>query len=64
LYDVVSAGKLLGPGVQADKFMVADTGDTVATYTLFFRTGTIHGTYDLTPQEAAFNFLEVDYLGR
>jgi hypothetical protein len=62
-YGTASCGKLFGPGVQTDKFTVADTGDTVADYTLYFRTGSIHGTYDLTPQEGAFNFLAVDYLG-
>ncbi len=54
-----------GAGVQSDSFTVPDTGDTVAAFTWYFKSGTIHGTYDLTPQEGSFtgNFLAVDYLG-
>jgi hypothetical protein len=62
-YGIASCGKLLGVGVQADTFTVADSGNTVARYALFFPTGAIHGSYVLTPQETAFNFLEVDYTG-
>jgi hypothetical protein len=62
-YGSAACGRPLGQGVQADKFNVADSGDTVANYRLYFPIGTIHGTYDLTPQESQFNFLEVDYLG-
>ena len=43
-----------------------DSGDVVANYWMYFNTGAIHGTYDLTPQEGTFtgtNFSEVDYLG-
>ena len=62
-YGSASCGRPLGHGVQANKFTIADSGDTVANYKLYFPTGTINGTYDLTPQESQFNFLEVDYLG-
>ncbi|HUO73099.1 MAG TPA: hypothetical protein VMU39_20190 [Solirubrobacteraceae bacterium] len=62
-YGSAACGKLLGSGVQADNFTVDDTGDTVATYTLYFPLGSIHGSYDLTPQEGSLNFLTVDYLG-
>lgn len=61
-----ACGKLLGRGVQADNFTVPDSGDVVANYWMYFPTGAIHGTYDLTPQEGTFtgtNFSEVDYLG-
>lgn len=65
-YGAAKCGKLLGSGVQRDSFMVPDSGDLVANYTLYFPTGTLHGRYDLVPQEGSFtgtNFSEVDYLG-
>jgi hypothetical protein len=65
-YGQATCGKLLGSGVQVDRFTVPDSGDIVATFKLFFPTGTVHGTYDLTPQEGTFtgtNFTEVDSIG-
>jgi hypothetical protein len=56
-------GRPLGQGVQADGFTVAATGDTVAKYSLYFHGGSIHGSYDLSPQESPFNFLQVNYTG-
>ena len=63
-YGTVRCGKLLGSGVQADTFTVPASGDTVARYTLYLSTGTIHGKYDLAPQEGTLNFLETSYLGK
>jgi hypothetical protein len=63
-YGTVNCGKLLGAGVQTDTFTVdPNSGDTVAHYTVYFSTGSVHGSYDLTPQESAFNFLETDDAG-
>jgi hypothetical protein len=63
-YGTASCGRQFGDGVQADTFTVPPaTGDTVAKFTLYFAAGTLHGTYDLTPQEGSFNFLETDWLG-
>jgi hypothetical protein len=59
----VKCGKPLGAGVQADRFTVPASGDTVAKFTLYFATGSLHGTYDLTPQEGALNFMSVAYQG-
>jgi hypothetical protein len=64
-YGSASCGKL-GKGVQSDAFTVPDSGDSLATYTMYFPTGTIRGAYDLVPQEGSFmgtNFTEVDSLG-
>lgn len=62
-YGTASCGRLLGGGVQRDSFAVPASGDTVAKYTLYFRTGTLHGTYDLTPQSISLNFLATDWSG-
>jgi hypothetical protein len=62
-YGSATCGKLLGRGIQSDTFSTTDSGDTAATFTIYFRNGTIRGKYDLTPQEASFNFTTVDYDG-
>jgi hypothetical protein len=58
-----ACNKLFGSGVQADAFTVRSGGNSIGKYTLYFSTGTIHGTYDLTPQEGSLNFLSVDETG-
>ena len=58
-----TCGKTLGEGVQRDSFTVDDAGDTQSTFSWFFRTGTLHGSYSLAPQEGSLNFLNVDYVG-
>jgi hypothetical protein len=63
-YGTASCGKLLGSGVQRDSFTVPASGDTIARFELYFPTGTVHGTYDLTPQAGSFNFLETDWTGK
>jgi hypothetical protein len=65
-YGPASCGGKLGQGIQSDTFTVPDSGDSVANWTMHFDTGTVHGAYDLTPQEGSFtgaNFTEVDYTG-
>jgi len=64
-YGSAACDKLVGDGVQADRFTVPDSGDTLANYTWYFRTGTLKGTYDLTPQEGSLNtgFTSASYLG-
>jgi len=58
-----NCGGGLGHGVQADSFTVPDSGDTVAKYTMYFATGSVHGTYDLTPQSSSLNFLATTWTG-
>ncbi len=53
----------LGAGVQKDAFAVVASGDTEARYTLYFPSGTMHGTYVLIPQEESLNFLAADSTG-
>ncbi len=62
-FGTVSCNKMFGGGVQKDTFTVPTTGDTMAKYALYFATGTIHGTYDLTPQSSSLNFLADNWTG-
>jgi hypothetical protein len=67
-YGTADCPKLLGSGMEVDQFTVPDTGDTVGSFTYYFDTGTIHGTFDLTPQEGSLGstgtgFAETDYTG-
>ncbi len=62
-YGSVRCAKLFGSGVQWDSFTVPASGDTIAEYALYFRTGTLYGKYDLTPQGDSLNFLETDWTG-
>jgi hypothetical protein len=62
-YGPAKCGSLLGAGVQKDSFTVPTSGDTVAKYVMYFNTGTIHGTYDLTPQSSSLNFLATSWTG-
>jgi hypothetical protein len=41
-------------GAIGDTFTVPDSGDTVGNYTEYLNTGTIRGSFDLTPQEGTF----------
>ena len=62
-YGTANCGGGLGHGVQADSFDVPADGDTVAKYTMYFATGNVHGTYDLTPQSSSLNFLSTTWTG-
>jgi hypothetical protein len=62
-YGTASCNKGLGAGVQKDTFNVPASGDTIAKYTLYFKAGSIHGTYDLTPQSSELNFLATSWMG-
>jgi hypothetical protein len=44
--------KGFGGGIIGDSFTVPDSGDTVGTYTQYFSAGSIHGKFDLSPEEA------------
>jgi hypothetical protein len=42
-----------GGGIVQDSFTVPDSGDTVGTYTQYFKTGSVKGAFVLTPTESA-----------
>jgi hypothetical protein len=46
---------LFGGGVEQTSFNVPDSGDMIGKYSQFFGDGSVHGTFDLTPQEASGN---------
>lgn len=62
-YGDAHCNKGLGSGVQKDSFTVPASGDTMAKVWLYFPTGTLHGTYDLTPQSSSLNFLNTSWTG-
>jgi hypothetical protein len=43
--------KGFGGGVESAPFTVPDSGDTVGTYTAYFKQGTVSGSFDWTPQQ-------------
>lgn len=46
---------LFGGGIVADAFTVPDSGDTVGTFTEYFKTGSVSGMFDITPLESDFS---------
>lgn len=62
-YGSAGCGAPMGGGVQKDSFTVPTSGDTLAKFAMYFGKGTVHGTYDLTPQQTTLNFLETDWTG-
>jgi hypothetical protein len=46
-------GPGFGSGVQRNTFKVPDSGDTVGNYAQYFGGGSIHGKFDLAPQEGS-----------
>lgn len=51
-YGPLHCGQATGGGVMSDAFTVPDTGNTVGTYTQYFKAGSISGSFNLTPSEA------------
>lgn len=63
----VCAKKGFGVGLDATVFKVRITGDSVGRYTQYFGDGSVHGKFDLTPQEGgdvSSNFLAQDWVGK
>jgi hypothetical protein len=52
-YGQVHCGRAaIGSGVMADSFTVPDTGNTVGTFTQYFKAGTVRGSFDIAPAES------------
>jgi hypothetical protein len=63
-YGSATCGKFLGEGVQSDRFVSdASSGITTVKFTLYFATGTVHGSYDLTAENDSLNFFANSYVG-
>lgn len=62
-YGSAHCGGGLGGGVETDSFKVPLSGDTVAKYTIYLNAGTVHGSYDLTPESGSLNFLATTWTG-
>jgi len=66
-YGPIHCGRVgFGGGIEADSFTVPDSGDTVGKFTQYFKTGTIKGSFDITPQESEFtstNFESQTWVG-
>lgn len=67
-YGAVHCGRAaIGGGVMADSFTVPDTGNTVGTFTQYFRAGTVHGSFNIAPLESGpitvQSFESQDWLG-
>lgn len=65
-YGTTACGRPLGSGVQQDTFTLQDSGDTTASFKMYFPKGSIQGTYDLFPGEGSFgasNFSQQDSQG-
>ncbi len=62
-YGTISCNKLVGGGVQRDTFNVPASGNTNANVWMYFKGGSLHGSYTLVPSSSSANFLEEDWTG-
>jgi hypothetical protein len=67
-FGTVGCGGKLGSGLAAASFTVQDTGDITGSIALYFGTGGIKGTYDLSqaanqPLPTPYTFGNADYTG-
>jgi hypothetical protein len=54
-------GASFGGGVEKSTFTVPDSGDTVGSYAQYFSGGSIHGKFDLSPQEGSGDLTTVGF---
>jgi hypothetical protein len=47
--------KSFGGGIESVSFKVPDSGDTLGSYSQYFGDGSVHGKFDLTPEEGNGN---------
>ena len=67
-YGSVRCGKVFGPGIAANKFALQDSGDLQGSWSQYYRVGTIHGTFAMTPADTGppsspTTFATVSYSG-
>ena len=58
----------VGKGVEAQSFTTADSGDLIGKWQAWFSTGTVYGTFDLTPDDngpptSTTSFSQASYTG-
>jgi len=63
-YGPLRCGAMLGKGIQSDSFTVPVSGNTMARYVLYLRSGTLYGTYELTPEQTGLDFYATTWTGR
>ena len=63
-----SCAKLLGKGVAVLQYSMADSGDLVGKWQQWFNTGTVYGSFDLSPSDnqppTTTSFAEANYTGK
>ncbi len=67
-YGPVHCGGAIGSGIQSDTFKLMDSGDVQGKYAQYFGTGTVHGSFSLTPDDtgapsSTTTFANVSYTG-
>lgn len=53
--------KSFGGGVEAVSFKVPDSGDTIASYAQYFGSGSVHGKFNLAPEEGNGNLSSTSF---
>ncbi len=67
-YGPVHCGGATGSGVQSDTFKLMDSGDVQGKFAQYFGTGTVHGSFVLTPDDtgapsSTTTFANISYTG-
>ena len=67
-YGPVRCGGGIGSGIQSDTFKLMDSGDVTGKFAQYFGTGTVHGSFSMTPDDTSApssttTFANVSYTG-
>jgi hypothetical protein len=67
-YGAVHCGKVFGSGIAANKYQLQDSGDLEGSWTQYYKVGTIHGKFTMTPGDTGppsspTTFATVSYSG-
>lgn len=67
MFGPASCGKGLGSGITDYNFALQDSGDLTGSFKVYLATGSVHGTFDLSPTDSTPSspdtFLAQDYTG-